>query len=190
MLENTKQENRFDSRLLCWAALGTAILFVLVTVSGDRAICELLYIIFIVPLASLALLVQGFRKKGRPRLSILSMLVVFWAISAVLVANLEAVRTTARWLALSHGYKSRVLAQPAPENGELRHVEWDGWGWAGQDTTVFLVFDPTDSLSPAAGLQRPGKLNGIPCEVYRVRRLGRHWYTAQFYTGEDWGRCD
>jgi hypothetical protein len=38
--------------------------------------------------------------------------------------------------------KRKVLAQPASANGEFRHVEWDGWGWAGQDTTVYLVFDP------------------------------------------------
>jgi hypothetical protein len=47
----------------------------------------------------------------------------------------------AKWFARSHDYKSEVLAQPS-SIGELRHIEWDGWGWAGQDTTVYLVFDP------------------------------------------------
>jgi hypothetical protein len=70
----------------------------------------------------------------------------------------------------------------------LRHIEWDGWGWAGMDTTVFLVFDPADSLSTAAKSHQPGKYNGLPCEVSRVRRLRSHWYNVQFYTDEYWDR--
>jgi hypothetical protein len=53
----------------------------------------------------------------------------------------------------------------------------------------YLVFDPGDSLSAAAASHQPGKFNGIPCEVYRVRRLESHWYTVLFYTDEDW-RCN
>lgn len=63
-----------------------------------------------------------------------------------------------------------------------------GWvGWAGQDTTVYLVLDPTESLSAVANKQNPGKLNGIPCEVFVVRPLESQWYTVQFYTNEFWG---
>jgi hypothetical protein len=128
------------------------------------------------------------RDKWRPAgPAVLGVLVVT---SAVLVWNYSAVRTTARWLVWSRGYKSEVLAQSAPANGELKHIEWDGWGWAGQDTTVFLVFDPTDSLSAAARSHQPGKFSGIPCEVFRVRRLESHWYTAQFYTNEYWDQCN
>jgi len=53
---------------------------------------------------------------------------------------------------------------------------------------VFLVFDPTDSLSAAAKSHSPGKFKGIPCEVPLVRRLESHWYTVRFYTDEYWGR--
>jgi len=74
--------------------------------------------------------------------------------------------------------------------GELKHIEWDGWGWGGQDTTVYLVYDPADSLAAAAKGQKPGKFNGIPCEVLRVRRLESYWYTVQFYTNEFWGRSN
>jgi hypothetical protein len=80
------------------------------------------------------------------------------------------------------------LAQPQPTHGELKHVEWDGWGWGGQDTTVYLVFDPADLLSQAASSHHPGKYNGIPCEVFLVRRLESQWYTVQFYTDEWWGQ--
>src|SRR5689334_16224282 len=90
----------------------------------------------------------------------------------------------ARWLIRSHHYKAKVLAEPSPANGELKHIEWDGWGWGGMDTTVYLVFDPTDSLSRASG--HSGKYAGLPCEVALVKRLEDKWYTVQFYTDQDW----
>jgi hypothetical protein len=107
-------------------------------------------------------------------------------VSAPLFGNPSVVNAT-RWLILSGRYKSRVLAQPALA-GELKHIASDGWGWGGQDTTVYLVFDPTDSLSAAASNHKPGKFNGIPCEVALVRRMERQWYTAQFYADEYWSR--
>ena len=90
----------------------------------------------------------------------------------------------ARWLIRSRYYKAEVLAKPSPTNGELKHIEWDGWGWAGMDTTVYLVFDPTDSLSRANG--HSGKYAGIPCKVPLVKRLEDKWYTVQFYTDQGW----
>src|SRR5690349_2090964 len=91
---------------------------------------------------------------------------------------------SARWLMWSRHYKAEVLAMPNPSNGELRHLEWDGWGWGGMDTTVYLVFDPTDSLSRVNG--HSGKYAGMPCEVALVKRLEEEWYTVQFYTDQDW----
>jgi hypothetical protein len=112
-----------------------------------------------------------------------------FAITAIIVLwNMGTVRTTARWFAFSHRYKAEVLSQPASRSGELKHIEWDGWGWAGQDTTVYLVFDPTDALSAPAKSGNSGKFNGLPCEVHLVRRLEKDWYTVQFYTNEWWGR--
>ena len=106
-----------------------------------------------------------------------------------LVWNYSAVHTAARWLLRSHDYKSRVLAQPTSTNGELKHIEWDSWGFPGAgDTVVYLVFDPTDSLSAAAKSHQPGKYSGIPCEVPHVGRLESHWYTVRFYTDEYWGK--
>jgi hypothetical protein len=89
----------------------------------------------------------------------------------------------------SRDYKAEVLAQKDSARGELKHVEWDGSGFPGAgDTTVYLVFDPTDALSAAAKSHRPGKFNGIPCEVSLVHRLESHWYAVRFYTDEWWGR--
>lgn len=35
----------------------------------------------------------------------------------------------------------------------------------------------------------PGLYPGLPCEVPRVRRFERNWYTFVFYTGAEWDRC-
>src|SRR5271157_2347825 len=103
-------------------------------------------------------------------------------ISTLAIWNYPTAKTTARWLLWSRDYKSQVLSQPSSSSGDLKHIEWDGWGWAGMNTAVYLVFDPTDSLSPAAKNHQSGRLNGVPCEVFRVRRLESQWYTAQLYT--------
>jgi hypothetical protein len=95
----------------------------------------------------------------------------------------------ARWLVHADKYKAKVLSEPVGTNGLLRHVEWDGWGFAGNDTTVYLVFDPTDALSTAARTAVPGKYAGLPCEVARVERMDQHWYKVLFYTETDWDHC-
>lgn len=96
---------------------------------------------------------------------------------------------SARWMFKSGKYKREVLAQPSGPTTQLKHVEWDGWGWGGNDTTVYLALDPSDALAHAATSGSSGKYPGIPCEVYRVRRLESHWYTVQFYTASDWDHC-
>ncbi len=126
-----------------------------------------------------------FRKKRRVFYATITVVVFCLAV----IAKYSAIRTTGRWLLFSRRYKAEVLAQPA-QHGEFRHVEWDGWGWGGQDTTVYLVFDPTDSLLAAARNRGSGKFSGIPCEVYGVHRLEKNWYTVQFFTNESWGRTN
>jgi hypothetical protein len=101
-----------------------------------------------------------------------------------------AVRTPARWLLWSHNYKSAVLEQQASANGDFKHVEWDGWGWGSIDTTVYLVFDPTDSLLSAASAHQPVKFKGLPCKVDEVNRLESQWYTVRFYTDTNWDHRD
>jgi hypothetical protein len=104
----------------------------------------------------------------------------------LLLSNYSLVRDHARWFFLSGGYKAKVLAQ-AP-NEQFKHVEWDGWGFAGAgDTTVYLVFDPTDSLAGASAALPPVRAAGLPCEFVRVRRLDRQWYAVLFYTDTYWG---
>ncbi|MFY9904891.1 MAG: hypothetical protein WBX02_14315 [Terriglobales bacterium] len=114
----------------------------------------------------------------------------FLAITAAVAWNFYSIRTATKWLMWSRRYKSEVLAQPTSANGGFKHIDWDGWGMFAQNTEVYLVFDPTDSLSRAASSRQPGKFGGIPCEVNLVRRLESHWYAVQFYTSQDWDHCD
>jgi hypothetical protein len=150
-------------RLPLYAVLGTFIVFIPIAVGQSSDISLFLYILVAIPIISLFLLIYAVLKKGRRRLSILSLLVVYWAVSVALVANYSAIRDTSRWLVWSHDYKVEILAQPASANGELKHVEWDGWGFPGAgDTTVHLVFDPTDTLSAAAGAIDPANSMAYP----------------------------
>jgi hypothetical protein len=185
MVEKTGDVDRLDWRPLLYAVLGTFIAFVLAAFC-ERDLSVILYIVVVAPIISVILLNDAIRKRGRKRLSILAIVAIYWAVSAALIGNYSAVRDSARWFVWSHDFKPKVLTQPASANRGFRHVEWDGWGWAGMDTTVYLVFDPSDSLSAAAKSPKPGRYNGIPCEVFRVRRLQSNWYAVQFYTDEHW----
>jgi hypothetical protein len=135
------------------------------------------------------LVVRAFAKSGKQRFLTLAALGVYLVVSILLLTHYSLVRDHVRWFALSGGYKARVLAQSTPTNEGFKHVEWDGWGFAGiGDTTVFLVFDPNDSLAQASRMQPPVKARGLPCEVYRVRRLEKQWYAVGFYTETYWGQ--
>jgi hypothetical protein len=190
MGERTANADRFNWWLPFFAAIGALILFIPVMIYGGLS--DVLYI-FAAPVIGFILLVvalvHAFRKNGLRGLTVLSMLVVYCAVSWGLFRNSFELRTIARWLLFSKQYKARVLAEPVRTNGEMRHIEWDGWGWGGNDTTAYLVFDPNDSLLTAPESHSPGKYGGIPCEVYRVRRLEDHYYTALFDTETDWASC-
>lgn len=69
----------------------------------------------------------------RKNLPIAVTVATFWTVSALLFVFKIQVRSYTRWFLWSGRYKNKVLAQPASVNGELKHIEWDGWGWGGQD---------------------------------------------------------
>jgi hypothetical protein len=126
---------------------------------------------------------------GKPRGRIYAALGVAFVISMAIACNSYAMRSNARWFIRARRYKAEVLAQPSV-NGQLRHIEWDGWGGAPVgDWPVYLVFDPTDSLSAAASHRESGKLSGIPCDVDEVRRLESHWYSVTLSMNEWWEQC-
>jgi hypothetical protein len=139
--------------------------------------------------SALLLFVFGLAKKGRQRFAALLVVTAYIFVAMLLKSNYSLARDHVRWFFLSDDYKAQVLAQPPSE--ELKHAEWDGWGFAGVgETSVFLVFDPTDSLAGAAEALPPIKARALPCEVFRVRRLDRQWYAVLFYTDTYWGQGD
>ena len=190
MVENAGERGRLNWRLPLYVAAGVSlVLLSLMVYSSDG---DLLYIVVIAPLVCLIFLVllltSAIRKRSRQFLSTLLTLVAFLVVSGALLKNEGTLRPSIRWLLWSHHFKAELMAQQNPSNAELKHIEWDGWGFPGADTTVYLVFDPTDSLAVAAKSHQPGKFPGIPCTVPRVSRLESRWYAVLFYTDERWGK--
>jgi hypothetical protein len=128
----------------------------------------------------------------RKKLRIALLVFAIWALSDFVYFHNFQIRTFTRWTLFSHRYQNQVLAQPEPLDGSLKHMEWDGWGWAGMDFSVFLVFDPADSLAEFAKAGRFGNVPRLPCDVSEIRQLGPHWYIVMFdgYVDQSsWTNC-
>ena len=164
--------------------------FVFVSLTAYSGYSEFPYLICFFPIVFLTcfvlLLIAATRKKWRQCLSMLLTVVVLVGLSGALLRGENVLRPSIRWLLWSHRFKAEVLAQRAPSNGELRHMEWEATGFAGMDNFVYLAFDPAETLASAAKSRAPGKFSGIPCKVPRVLRLEEHWYSVPFYTDEVW----
>jgi hypothetical protein len=183
---NIAEHSRFDWRKPVVAAAVALVVCLLITVYGTD-IDWLLYALAVAIFGGIVLLFTVVVRK-RQRIMALATFGAYVAVTAMFFMDYGQLRPILRWTLSSHRYKSELLAQPAPANGQLKHVEWEssGWGPIGP-TIVYLVFDPADSLSAAAKSHRPGRFSGIPCEVPRVWRLESHWYAVTFYTEESWG---
>jgi hypothetical protein len=194
MAEEANKKKRINWWLPLSAAAVALVIFLPIFMFNNFDVSEIVYFFVFIPLGSLffavVFLVTYFFKKSSPSLSIYLMFPAYWIVSAVLFMNSAELRCRTRWLLHSNEFKTTLMAHSIPANGDLRHIEWDGWGWAGMDTTEYLVYDPTDSLWGAAKSRSPGKFPGIPCEVPRVRRLESHWYSVTFYTDMGWGKCN
>lgn len=179
MAEGTKN-GWFGWRTAAYPLLAAFVVFIPLIIKESGF--DILYVFLVLP----ALLVMGIcvliYAAVRRNLRLAFMLLIFWAGSAFFLLNATRISTASRWLVLSRQYKREVLAQSIPTNGDLKHIDWDGWGFAGIGTSVYLVFDPNDSL-PAAENRPPGKFGISECEgiVPVVRRLECHWYTVDCY---------
>ena len=180
--------------MLLYAA-ASAILFTLLSFlyNSDPV---LVYVFLIAPIACVLLLILfviALIKPTRTSISMLLMTVVFLLTAGAMLKTQGVIRPSLRWLLWSRSLKTQVLAQPTQANQELKHIEWDGWGGAPVgDWTVYLVYDPTDSLSAAARETSSGnykRYKGIPCEVESVHRLEAHWYSVVLGVNEWWDRC-
>jgi hypothetical protein len=189
MVETSLPNKRFSWRFASFGIAGAVLVSSPEIIEGNE-IGAFLVGALALAVISLALLIIGIANVRKRSLSVLAMLMIYcfslWALHRVSTA----MRTTGRWLVEAERYKSQVLGLPEPPPGQLKHVEWEGWGFPGAgDTTVYLVFDPSDALSTAARSRSSGKFPGLPCEVVRVRRLEKQWYTVLFYTDTAWNDC-
>ncbi|MGA8144794.1 MAG: hypothetical protein WB987_12975 [Candidatus Acidiferrales bacterium] len=199
MVEKATQAGRLRRRLPSYAVIVGLVIFIPIAICHpDRflfldifIVAPILFAVSVILIVCLIRAAVG--NSQRQLLPILLTLTIIWAIpTSLFFYNLKhpfELHETARWLASSQHYKNKVLAQPTSANGELKHIEWDASGFAGlANNTVFLVFDPADTLSAAAKSRQPGKFNGIPCEVRLIRRLENQWYAVLFSTDEYWGQ--
>lgn len=196
-LTKKEQTARFDWRRQVFnSLLGSTVVFAAISLlNSDATLFLFLFINAILSVSIIFLLIYAaFSKNRRRSRRQLLTLAILWIVSMSFFlfdsSHPIAIRSMARWLVSARAYKTQVLEQPQPPNGELKHIDWDGWGMFAQNTDVYLVFDPSDSLWKAALSGEPGKFDGIPCEVQLVRRLESHWYSVIFYTGEGWEQCN
>lgn len=197
MAEEKTRLGRTRWRVLHYAAVVSILISVWIAIS-QRDTFLFLGILVIAPMLlvlSLLLIIQLVSADGGERRlhwrSSLATLLIVWAVPILLFLHEQRhpfeLRENVRWMVWSNRYKREVLAQPASDKMSFKHLDWDGSGFAGTDTTLFLVFDPQDTLSIAAQGQPPIKASGIPCDVLEIRRLESHWYAVLFYTGQHWG---
>jgi len=188
MVETHTAEPRGDWKLPLLLVAASTIGFLLLIVYTAYFFVWIPFIATIVGLVCLILMViAAIRKRRRQIILLLLATVAFVATAAVLDKGGDSLRSYLRWLLWSRRFKAEVLAQPAPSNGELRHMVWEETGFAGvANVTTYIAFDPSDALSKA---HLPGKVAGIPCTVLRAFRLERHWYSVWFYTDETWSEC-
>ncbi len=173
-------------------AVISAIAVMLLLFAYDSA-PALSFILLIVPIVGLAfitlLLLIALRKQQRQSLSMLLALAAFLVTSGALLKTQDVLRPSLRWLLWSHRLKAQVLAQSTRSDGELKHIEWDGWGGTPVgDWTAYVVYDPTDSLSAPTQSSVPADYKGIPCKVISVRRLEKQWYSVVLDMNQFWDK--
>lgn len=171
-------------------ATGFPILSIALIAWTPYAVFPLLFIV--IPIVCLALLIvtliASVRKRKRLQISAAIAFAAVIAISFAVLKLREPIRESLRWFLWSNSFKAELKASVDSKPGELKHMEWEATGFGGvANDTIYLVFDPTDVLAPAAQKGSPGKFIGLPCEVLKVRRLERQWYSVRFYTDEAWG---
>lgn len=174
---------------LASAIAASLILSVLALVSEEADLAAALCV-GIALITGLLLIIVAAVNRGRRRALIFCTLALYVFGQMLLLSHYSLIRNQVRWLVLSRSYVARVLDQPSPSDGEFRHVTWDGWGYGGQDTSAYLVFDPTNSLATLLYTRPPIKAAGLPCSVAHVTRLESQWYAVTFYTDVYWGNGD
>jgi hypothetical protein len=169
--------------LSCVAVLGLLAFIPLQLLESDEASLVFAFVALIATLVLIGLVIASRSFVG------VAIVAAYIVTALALVSNgAYPLRENVRWAAFASQAKANALASH-PRGQQLPHAVWDAWGWAGMDTSVYLVFDPNDSLLAASRLKSPGKPPGIPCAVYSVHQMEPHWYSVHFFTSEEWESC-
>ena len=148
---------------------------------------QFLYVLLLAPLIVVIWLVIGLVRRSQQVWVTLFVYCVVTFISLKLSDYFF--RMHGRWIFLASTSKKRLLAQPVPINGELRHLDWDGWGMFAQDTEVYLVNDPVNATIPIEKTKDGLRAKGIPCHFWKAYRLEAHWYAVVYFTSTGWDDC-
>jgi hypothetical protein len=186
-----RSADRFRWSIVASVVVAAAIVSVIIQFLRAWDFDEVLYSILIAPVLGIGIIIVAitFALRRRPRLG-LSWFVAFVAFSSATWLQLKYspdIHTSALWAVHAKDYKAEILAQPP--DGTLKHMEWFGWGFAGSDTSVYLAYDPDNSLRHRDSAT--GMFGSLQCDVSDVRRLEDHWYAVTFYTNTGWdSSCD
>ncbi len=174
---------------ILFGAIGSVVV-VMPLVTLDNSDAAALLAMLLAPIVFVALLVVGIlRRQGR--LLWLGFTLASFVIAAALVQRYSNdLRVEAKWLRHRDTYKAALSGQIRTDGRLLRHMDWDDWGFAGNENSAFVVLDPTDSLAYAAATQAPGRYRGLPCPVFRVVKLEPHYYDVLFFTNSYWNQCE
>lgn len=168
-------------KLLIVALIAAGIMLFLIGYKGDSVLLMFLYAILCVPILSVLTLIVALLlrlSKIHFRWShLLGAIALYWVVTYPLLMNMNALRPRLHWMMWSRSYKSQVLAQPQEFAGQLRFIAWDGWGFAGSGTDVFLVYDEHDILRHPEEARTLAKASRLPCPTDSAIRLARHWYS-------------
>ena len=192
-IDKPPQQDRFNWQFALCAAMAAVAISLGIYLLKSWDFVGFAYVLLVIPIVAVCVLGLAllcvFRRRFRNGASLLIALIVFAGVSLQLERYSSTLRADILWLLHSGEYKSEVLAQPAPTNGALREIDWFGWGMFAQDTEMYIVYDPKNSLAhrnPATG-----KYGVLRCDVWRVQRLEDHWYSVTFYTNTGWeSSCD
>jgi hypothetical protein len=144
-----------------------------------------LAVLLLIALAfGLYVILRGFISKKWVKPRIWLALAVFLGITFAMSCSETRLRPWARWLIFSNTYKSQVLAQTVASQNDLRFIQWDGWGWAGMETNVYLIYDPSDKLKVRTNGVLRKKSVEITEKSQFIQRLEHNWYSATLYTDE------
>jgi len=183
----THPTDRFKWSIPVCAVIAVSIAFIAIEFTSSWDFGGFFFLFFTTPIVTICLLIVGIIKAIQRRwltsLSFLVAILAYGAASFLLFANSSTMRSRIVWTFHAKQYKTAVLNQPS-SNG-LKHIEWLGWGFAGADTTMYLAYDPANSLAHKDA--HTGKYGSLHCdEVWKVRLLEDKWYAITFYTNEVW----